>query len=89
MCEFGYVNNPHAQQIHQRMTEMIALDSQPFSMVDDPGFTQLVRELEPRYSLPSRKHVTEKTLPRMYSMVKAAVKKQLADVHVRFFSFTN
>ena len=87
MCEFGYVNNPHAQQIHQRITEMIALDSQPFSMVDDPGFTQLVRELEPRYSLPSRKYVTEKTLPRIHSMVKAAVKKQLAGV--RFFSFTN
>ena len=41
------INNPRAQQVHQRVTEMIALDSQPFSMMDDPGFTRLVRELEP------------------------------------------
>ena len=57
------INNPHAQQIHQRVTEMIVLDSQPFSIVEDPGFIRLVRELEPRYSLPSRKYVTEKILP--------------------------
>ena len=65
---------------------MIALDSQPFSMVDDPGLTRLVRELEPQYSLPSTKYVTEKILPQIHSKVKAAVKKQLAGV--RFFSFT-
>ena len=35
---------------------MIALDSQPFSIVEDRGFTRLVRELEPRCSLPSRKY---------------------------------
>ena len=47
------INDPRAQRIHWRVTEMIALDSQPFSLVDDPGFTRLVHELEPRYSLPS------------------------------------
>ena len=36
------INNPRAQRIHRRVTEMIALDSQPFSMVNDPGFTRLV-----------------------------------------------
>ena len=61
---------------------MIALDSQPFTIVKDPGFTRLVRELEPRYSLPSKKYVTEKILPK----VKAAVNKQLAGVC--FLSFT-
>ena len=71
------VNNPRAQQIHQRVTEMIALDSQPFSIVEDPGFIRLVRELESRYSLPSRKYVTGKILPQIHSKVKAAVNKQL------------
>ena len=65
---------------------MIVLDSQPFSIVEDPGFIRLVRELEPRYSLPSRKYVTGKILPQIHSKVKAAVNKQLAGV--RFFSFT-
>ena len=68
------------------MTEMIALDSQLFSIVEDPGFTRLVCELEPQYSLPSRKYVTEKILPLIHSKVKAVVKKLLAGVC--FFSFT-
>ena len=50
------INDPRAQQIHWRVTEMMALDSQPFSLVDDPGCTRLVHELEPRYSLPSTSH---------------------------------
>ena len=64
----GY-NNPHAQQIHQRVTEIIALDSQPFSMVDDPGFTRLVCELEPRYSLPSRKNKNNFTLASLVTLL--------------------
>lgn len=32
------INDPHAQRVHRRVTEMIALDFQPFSVVDDPGF---------------------------------------------------
>lgn len=31
------INDPRAQNIHRRVTEMIALDSQPFSIVEDCG----------------------------------------------------
>ena len=80
------INDPRAQRIHRRVTEMICLDAQPFSIVDDSGFTQLVHELEPRYSLPSRKYITENILPQIYGGVKAAVLQELAGVS--FFSFT-
>ena len=33
--------------------EFIAVDNQPFSVVDNIGFTSLVNCLEPRYKLPS------------------------------------
>ena len=46
------INSPRAQCVHQLITEMIALDSQPLSIVNDVGFTRLLRELEPRYSIP-------------------------------------
>jgi len=36
------------------MNEMIELESQPFSVVDDPGFTRLVHQIESQYSLPSK-----------------------------------
>ena len=81
------INDARAQRIHRRVTEMIALDSQPFSVVDDPGFIRLLRELEPRYSLPSRKYITENILPQIHDKVKAAVKDQLTSVQ-SVFSFT-
>ena len=65
---------------------MICLDTQPFSIVENPGFSQLVHDLEPRYSLPSRKYITENVLPQIYGGVKAAVLQELTDVS--FFSFT-
>ena len=80
------INDPRAQRIHRRVTEMICLDAQPFSIVEDSGFSQLVHELEPRYSLPSRKYITENILPKIYGEVKAAVLQELTDVS--FFSFT-
>ena len=35
---------------------MIAIDTQPFSVVENEGFTNLLRVLEPRYNLPSRRY---------------------------------
>ena len=57
---------------------MIALDFQPFSIVEDLGFRQLLEHLEPRYSLPSRKYFSEKIIPEMYDDT-VAVMKQMID----------
>ena len=38
---FG-INHPTARKITQAVTEMIALDNQPISIVDDLGFKNLV-----------------------------------------------
>jgi len=48
------INNSRAQRVHRRIGEMIAIDCQPFSVVEDVGFTRSLKQLEPRYSLPSR-----------------------------------
>ena len=39
------VNDPRAQLVHKRIAEMIALDCQPFSIVDDTGFNRLLKAL--------------------------------------------
>ena len=49
------INDARSQPIHKFVMEMIALDNQPFSLVEDIGFVRLLQVLEPRYSLPSRK----------------------------------
>ena len=64
---------------------MIALDCQPFSVVDDAGFIRLLKALEPRYVLPSRKYITETVIPKLYDEVKSAVSKHVTGIsHISF-----
>ena len=66
--------------------EMIALNNQPFSLVEDIGFVQLLQVLEPRYSVPSRKYLVEKILPVVHDEVMSWVKYEIQGVI--HFSFT-
>ena len=66
---------------------MIALDYQPFSIVDNVGFIRLLRSLEPKYVIPSRRCVTETVMPTIYDTVKKEVEVQIADVP--YISFTS
>ena len=64
---------------------MIALDCQPFSVVDDAGFIRLLKALEPRYVLPSRKYITETVIAKLYDEVKSAVSKHVTGIsHISF-----
>ena len=65
---------------------MIALDNHPFSVVEDIGFLRLMQQLEPRYSVPSRKYVTEVVIPRIVVGLMNEVQKLLKEVV--WFSFT-
>lgn len=66
--------------------EMIALDNQPFWLVENLGLVWLLQVIEPRYSLPSRKYFVEKLLPKIYYEVKSRVKSKTDGVS--HFSFT-
>ena len=46
------------------------IDLQPFSIVKDIGFCRLMANLEPRYSLPSRRYLSEVVIPEIHSKVK-------------------
>ena len=65
---------------------MIALDFQPFFIVDDDGFVHLLKVLEPRYTSPSRKYMTETVVPRIMEGMTAAVRHKVAGVE--YYSFT-
>jgi hypothetical protein len=59
------INDGRGWKVHQRIGEIMNLDKQPFSIVEDNGFVRLVNILEPRYKLPSRKYLVETVLPKM------------------------
>ena len=71
-------NDPCAKRIHQRIGEMIAIDCQPFSIVEDVGFTHSLKALDSRYSLPSWKYFTETVHPQIHQGITAELKKEIA-----------
>ena len=73
------INDTRALRVSSKIGEMIALDSQPFSIVDDAGFVSLLQSLEPRYSIPSRRYITDTVLPQIHTRVMSKVKDELAE----------
>lgn len=86
MMSWGSSLGHRARAIHQKIVEMMAMDFQPLSTVDDKGFTSLMKLLEPRYVLPSRRYMSEVVLPHIYNEIKAEVKAELNGI--TSFSFT-
>ena len=54
---------------------MMALDCQPFSVVEDQGFVRLLNYLQPRYQVPGRKYFSSTMIPQLYSSCKETVQK--------------
>ena len=59
---------------------MIALDDQPFSIVEDRGFRRLIEHIEPRYSLPSRCYFSDISLPALHEVIATHIHKLLDNV---------
>lgn len=56
---------------------MIAKDFQPLSLVEDEGFCNFVKALNPRYKIISRKTLTTTILPECYEIAKKNLKSLL------------
>ena len=74
------INNSNAVRIHRKIAEMMAIDYQPFSIVSDVGFTRLLKTLEPRYNVPSRKYFTENVVPRIKQDIDTRLAELIKDV---------
>lgn len=69
--------SPRAQKITQSVATFICKDIRPYSVVENDGFQNLINTLEPRYVLPTRKHLSEVVIPNMYEKVKHDVTASL------------
>ena len=79
-------DSPQAKELNHAVTYHIARYSVPISIVEKPGFRQLVMKLNPRYRLPSRRHFTDYKIPQLSSQVKENV--MAASLNISFFSST-
>ncbi len=62
-------NSVESRRIDLKLLLMIARDYQPFSIVENKGFLEFVKELNPRYKMISRKTLTDNLLPKCVAVV--------------------
>ena len=71
-------NSKIAKKITEAIAYFISKDLQPYSVVENEGFQNLLSILEPRYVIPSRKYFTDGTaILKLYSEDKEEVNKTL------------
>ena len=74
------IDSTEATRMHEAIGRRIAVDAQPYSVVEDAGFKNLLGNLEPRYTIPSRMFFSTKVIPEMYNATSARVQSELNDV---------
>jgi len=72
-CRVSDFNNLRSMKIHRLIAQMIAVDNQPFSIVNNEGFRALMRVVEPRYKLPSESYLRQVAVPEMCRALKTKV----------------
>ena len=83
-----HYDHPEHIKVTKRIAEMIAIDSQPFSIVEDTGFIRLLACVSPRYIVPSRKYFSEKIIPEMYTKLRQRLFEDLHSGDNFSISFT-
>lgn len=64
-------DSKRAKEIDRAIATFIAVDMRPFSVVENAGFQDMLRTLEPRYKIPSRTYFTDTVVPALYNKTKA------------------
>ncbi|XP_073670235.1 E3 SUMO-protein ligase ZBED1-like [Paramisgurnus dabryanus] len=71
--------NYRKKMVDEALVNMVIKDSQPFSVVDDVGFRELVHVLDPSYVLPTRKAL-KSMVDSKYEEAKEKAKEKLDNV---------
>ena len=68
------------KKLDGKVAEFLALDMHPASIVEGDGFRSLVKELDSRYVLPTRKTLTTRELPRLMEQVKKSLLEDMTSL---------
>lgn len=73
-------SDPTQKQITNALVSFIAGNLTPLSVVENPDFKTLIESLNPKYQLPSRKHLSTKILQQKSSEIQSDIKEKLRSV---------
>ena len=65
------------KSIDEELAKMIALDFQPFSVVDVKGFRKFIHVLKPMSAILSRKTLSQKIIPGLYDRERASLQERV------------
>ena len=65
--------HPKQVAVTESLVSFVAEDLLPLSLVESTRFKALLKDLDPMYSLPSRKHLSSTLIQRRYSLLKNKV----------------
>ena len=65
------------RELDQLVLRMVTRDLQPISVVENEGFRDVMKNMNPKYELPNRKKLANELLVARYKEVKAQLKAEL------------
>ncbi|XP_049320146.1 E3 SUMO-protein ligase ZBED1-like [Astyanax mexicanus] len=68
-----------AKSISKAIGIFIAKDMQPYSVVEGEGFRNMIKVLEPRYVMPSRRYFGTNVIPNLYEETRVDIVKELSE----------
>lgn len=83
-----HAKSQKAIQITNSIATFIAKDLRPYSIVESQEFMALIKTLDPRYTVLSRKHFSDQIIPTMYNRVKNDFQRSLMQAEQVKLSFT-
>lgn len=75
-----YINATQQKKLDRLLLQLFIHDFQPFSIVEDEGFVNFVKGLNPSYKLPNRKTITNVMVTSEYEKCLNAVHHELVDI---------
>lgn len=82
-------NSKKVQKLNNLLLRLVCKEGLPFSLVDSKHFRDLVSELDPRYSIPSRTTLSRSMVPNAYEIRKTSKVNELKELCNTEFNVLN
>ncbi|GFT93596.1 conserved oligomeric Golgi complex subunit 6 [Trichonephila clavipes] len=77
MTDFKRLDDQASKRTTDSVTKFLVCTMQPYNLVDRKEFINMVKVLNPRYSLLGRKHFTATAVPKLYNEVRDKIRELL------------
>lgn len=89
MHDFQPLNSSASKSCTLSVSKFIGTTMQPYNLVENKAFIDMINTLNPRYKLPGRKYFSQTGIPKLYNDVVEKIKQELALVSTSDISITS